>query len=140
MKIIRTLLIAFGFIYSICACNADNEDVIDDGIIKETHHPFLIVKKERFRALREKASQEPWKSMKEDAISRSEDGSSAQAYDLQYYIGAAALAYILDEENEQTHARRVRDAILDQYAKLELKDGGNWGGVVPPMGSFFRRY
>ena len=42
--------------------------------------------------LRERATSERWKSMKADAISRSEDGSSTQPYDLQYYIGAAALA------------------------------------------------
>ncbi|MCK5280523.1 MAG: hypothetical protein KAK04_18345, partial [Cyclobacteriaceae bacterium] len=31
----------------------------------------------------------------------------------------------------------MRDAIIDQYTQLELEDGGSWGGVVPPMGSFF---
>lgn len=27
--------------------------------------------------------------------------------------------------------------ILKQYSQLILKDGSGWGGVVPPMGSFF---
>ena len=36
---------------------------------KEDNHPFLIVTKDMFSSLREKSDVEPWKSMKEDAIS-----------------------------------------------------------------------
>ncbi len=104
---------------------------------KETHHPFLIVKKDQFQALRDKAASEPWKSMKADAISRSNAGSSNDAYKLQEYIGAAALAYILDVEDSTLHAERVRDAILDKYSEVHLDEKDNWGGVVKPMGSFF---
>ncbi|MFW6290467.1 MAG: hypothetical protein ACOC0R_05820, partial [Mariniphaga sp.] len=103
----------------------------------ESHHPFLIVKKEQFAELRQKAASEPWKSMKADALERSKKGSETQAYNLQDFIGAAALAYILDEDNAQVHAERVRDAILKQYSKIRVQEGGDWGGVVPPMGSFF---
>lgn len=108
-----------------------------------SHHPFLIVKKAQFDALRAKSDTEPWKSLKLDALSRSNRGvnmgnsNSTNAYNLQKYIGAAALVYILDEDNAQTHAERVKDAILNQYSQLELSDGGGWGGVVPPMGAFF---
>ena len=119
------------------SCDAQSEVNPGKVIAKDTHHPFLMVRKDQFPALRNKASSEPWKSMIEDAISRTNSGSSTKPYDLQYYIGAAALLYIVDEENAQTHANRVRDAILDQYSQLELKDGEGWGGVVPPMGSFF---
>lgn len=104
---------------------------------KETNHPFLIVKKEQFQALREKASVEPWKSMKADAISRSGAGSSNDPYKLQEYVGAAALAYILDVEDSTLHAERVRDAILNQYSEVHLDEKDNWGGVVKPLGSFF---
>ena len=104
---------------------------------KESHHPFLIVKKDQFQALREKAAAEPWKSMKADAISRSGAGSSADAYKLQEYVGAAALAYILDPEDSTLHAERVRDAILNQYSKVEIEQSSSWGKVVKPMGSFF---
>ncbi len=121
----------------IISCNAETIDVPKDDPEKEKHHPFLIVKKDQFQSLRDKVSAEPWKSMKADAVSRSTTGSSTKPYDLQYYIGAASLAYILDESDSQTHANRVRDAILNQYSKLELKDGSDWGGVVPPMGSIF---
>lgn len=137
MKLINTLFLVFALTYSISACNADTDPIIEDEIERETHHPFLITKKENFQQLQEKDADEPWKSMKTDAISRSKSGSSTKPYDLQFYIGAAALAYIIDEENAQVHANRVRDAIIDQYSKLELTDGGSWGGVVPPMGSFF---
>lgn len=104
---------------------------------KPSKHPFLIVTKDQFPALREKASREPWKSMKADALARSEKGSRDSAYDLQYFTGAAALAYILDEPNSQLHARRVRDAIVHQYPKLTLVDTGDWTKVVPGLGSFF---
>ncbi len=130
-------LMSAALLLILISCNADSEVNPGNDIEKETHHPFLIVKKDQYPMLRERASSEPWKSMKADAISRSKDGSSTQPYDLQYYIGAAALAYIVDVDKAQTHANRVRDAIIDQYSQLELEDGGGWGGVVPPMGSFF---
>jgi len=106
-------------------------------IEKEDNHPFLIVTKDRFQFLRDRASQEPWKSMKEDALERASAGSKSEPYPLQYYIGAAALAYILDEDNAILLANRVRDAILNQYSLLELEDGSSWNKVVPPMSSFF---
>ncbi len=110
--------------------NPDNGD-------KETHHPFLIVKKNQFQALRDMADEEPWKSMKADAISRSNAGSSSDPYKLQEYVGAAALAYILDETDSTLHAERVRDAILDKYSTVEIEQSSDWGKVVKPMGSFF---
>ena len=121
----------------ISSCEKEKPVDVPDDSQKETHHPFLIVKKDQFSALREKASKEPWISMKEDALERSENGSKTSAYDLQYYVGAAALAYILYEENAEVHAIRIKNAIVDQYSKLEVVDGGDWGGVVPNMGSFF---
>lgn len=104
---------------------------------KEAHHPFLITSKDEFNSLRGKASQEPWKSMKKDAIARSLAGSSNDAYKLQEYIGAAALAYILDTGNEKIHAERVRDAIVNKYSTLDIGESSDWGKVVRPMGAFF---
>ena len=124
---------------AITGCNkkdSSNPDNPDDPN-KESHHPFLIVKKDQFQALREKAATEPWKSMKADAISRSGAGSSNDPYKLQEYVGAAALAYILDEADSTLHAERVRDAILNQYSRVEIEESGDWGKVVKPMGSFF---
>ena len=140
MKIIKI----FVFISFVCfislACSkteSGGTPEIPDLPEKETHHPFLIVNKDMFPALREKSSQEPWKAMKADAIARSKAGSSNDAYKLQEFVGAAALAYVLDEANAQIHANRVKDAIINKYSKLEVIDGGGWGGVVPNMGSFF---
>lgn len=137
-------LLFFVFVMVSFSCSSENEVNADSpsrestsDFRKDTHHPFLIVKKEQFPELREKSKTEPWKSMKRDAIARSEQGGKSEAYDLQDFVGAAALAYILDENNAQDHARRVRDAILNQYSEIRLKDGGDWGGVVPPMSSFF---
>ena len=113
----------------------DEQPTID--IVKEDNHPFLIVKKDQFQAFRDKSSNEPWASMKADALTRSAKGSGVDAYDLQYYIGAAALSYILDEGNEQIHATRVKDAIINKYSRIEVSDDSAWGGVVPPMSSFF---
>lgn len=140
MKIIKIFVfISFVFFTSLACSKTDSGGIseIPDLPEKETHHPFLIVKKDMFPALREKSSQEPWKAMKADAIARSKAGSSNDAYKLQEFVGAAALAYVLDEGNAQTHANRVRDAIINKYSKLDVIDGGGWGGVVPNMGSFF---
>lgn len=99
-------------------------------------HPFLIVTKEMYPALREKASQEPWKSMKADAILRSkQEKANPQTWELNEYMGAAALAYILDEDNAKTHARNVRDAIGLHIPQLRI--GNTWDGVVPRMGALF---
>lgn len=141
----KIILLLFAFVVVSLSCSSESDVVIEDDsskesgsdFQKETHHPFLIVKKEQFSDLRQKADTEPWKSMKIDAISRSKKGSKSEAYDLQDFAGAAALAYILDENNAQDHANRVRDAILNQYSGIKIKDGGDWGGVVPPMSSFF---
>lgn len=110
-------------------------------------HPFLIVRKDQYEALRAKANYEPWKSMKADAILRSENGKDFNVpkvtykmeveTKLQYYIGAAALAFILDEDNALIHARRVKDVIVNDYSKLNPNEVSDWGGVTPPMGSLF---
>jgi len=138
---LKIFSILIGFILITFSCKAETEDFPEEEkpkeIVNESHHPFLIVKKEQFQELRQKAGSEPWKSMKEDAVSRSQKGSKTEAYDLQDYVGAAALAYILEDSNAKVHAQRVRDAIINQYSKIRVEDGGDWGGVVPPMGSFF---
>lgn len=100
-------------------------------------HPFLIVTADQFPSLREKSQFEPWKSMKADALFRSDKGCETGCYTLQEYVGAAALASVLDYPNARLHAMRVRDAILNQYSQLQLTEHDGWGGVVPPMGSFF---
>lgn len=142
MKMIKQVLTVSLMLFAIWACSQDDSGQIpepENPILPDTesNHPFLIVKKDMYPALRSKASEEPWKSMKADAITRSKAGSSNDAYKLQEFIGAAALSYILDEGNAQTHANRVKDAIVNQYSKVSMKESGSWGDVVKPMGSFF---
>jgi len=137
MKMINFLWMITIVTLSLSGCKKDNPVDEEPDVQKETHHPFLIVKKDMYPALREKSSQEPWKSMKADAITRSGAGSSNDPYKLQEYVGAAALAYILDEGNETVHVQRVKNAIINQYSKVTIEESGDWGKVVKPMGSFF---
>lgn len=131
MKQILIILLLFPFF------GCESEAIEDSLPPKEEHHPFLIVTRDQFDALREKSTIEPWKSIKDDALRRANASSKSSAYDLQYYIGAAALAYILDEENSLLYAHKVRDAIINQYSTLNVKNSSSWSDVVPPMGSFF---
>lgn len=137
MKMTFLFQLIFILIFTLSGCSKTEPVTPDPEPQKEDNHPFLIVKKEQFPALREKASQEPWKSMKADAIARSAGGSSNDPYKLQEFVGAAALAYILDESNATTHANRVRDAILTKYAAMEIEESSDWGKVTKPLGSFF---
>tara|TARA_B100001057_G_scaffold22426_1_gene20766 strand:- start:1939 stop:2226 length:288 start_codon:yes stop_codon:yes gene_type:complete len=47
---------------------------------KESNHPFLIVTKDMYEELREKSDIEPWKSMKDDAISRANNSITSNHY------------------------------------------------------------
>jgi hypothetical protein len=140
--IVRFLILFLGVGIFACSPAAYDDTVKPDDTI-DGEHPFLIVKKEQFPALRQRAAAEPWTSIKADAIRRSDEGfswgnsNSQNAYGLQAYVGAAALAYILDEDRADQHAGRVRAAILDHYSRLELREDTGWGGVVPNLGSFF---
>lgn len=74
--------------------------------------------------------------MKADAIARSHRKfNSSNTAELNEYLGAAALAYILDEENAKTHAANVRDVIGTRIPLL--RTGTSWDGVVPRMGALF---
>ncbi|MCF8380394.1 MAG: hypothetical protein K9H49_12495 [Bacteroidales bacterium] len=113
----------------------------------ELKHPFLIVREDQYDALRKKSAYEPWKSIEADALRISENtefgsvfsnrSNEDRAYLLQDFVGAAALCYILDEENAHIHAQRVKDAIINHYAQLNPNENSDWTGVVPNMGSFF---
>ena len=107
---------------------------------QQVSHPFLIVKADQFEQHRQKAFYEPWKSMAEDALEITEKGFSEPimgAYELQDYMGAVAMSYILYPEDKDRYAQKVKDLILNNYSKLELTEKRDWGGVVPPMSSFF---
>lgn len=124
-------------LFSSLACR---DEVIGEILNEEetgVSHPFLIVKESDYPDLRARTDHEPWKSMKEDAIARSRKNVQVDARDLQIYVGAAALSYILDQDNAEVYADKIRDAIVDRYSKLIVEEGSAWRGVVPNMGSFF---
>ncbi len=133
----------FAAILTLVGCSEADRDLQPEHGNVDSGHPFLIVTADQYDDLRNKAAIEPWKSMKADAINRSDAGvdwktsNSQNAYSLQKYIGAAALAYVLDVDRAELHATRVKTAILEDYSRLELIDGGAWSGVVPNLGSFF---
>ncbi len=103
-------------------------------------HPFLIMKREQFSYHRDKSESEPWKAMKQDALRTVAEGLTTEgnpAYALQEFIGAVALAYILEPHKSKEHAQLVRKMIIEEYSRLVLDEARAWGGVVPPLGSFF---
>ena len=147
MKIIKPILI----LLLIISCGKDSSGGIDvipqsqDNISenetkreKETNHPFLIVTKDMYEELREKSDIEPWKSMKNDAISRANNPLSSNHYgSLQKYVGAVALAYILDDTKREIYANKVRDVILNRFSALDIQESSSWSKVVPNLGAFF---
>ncbi len=147
MKIIKPILI----LLLIISCGKDSSGGIDvipqsqDNISenettreKETNHPFLIVTKDMYNGLKEKADIEPWKSMKNDAISRANNPLSSNHYgSLQKYVGAVALAYILDDTKREIYANKVRDVILNRFSALDIQESSSWSKVVPNLGAFF---
>lgn len=106
---------------------------------RDVAHPFLICRREEFPALSEKARTEPWKTMKADALARIESGppEDDKAVSHQLYLGACALAYILDSESAADHAQRVRRAIVDGLSAIEFNPEKNHIGTVPPLGTAF---
>ena len=103
-----------------------------------TEHPFLICTREQFPALRARAAREPWASMRADALRRvaaGYDGDEPVA--LQRYVGAVALAYILEPDRQHEHADRVADAITDGIARVTFDPELAHRGTVPPMGAAF---
>jgi hypothetical protein len=128
------LLILLVFVY----CSRPSEKESTELSPVESNHPFLIVTKSMYPELISRAKEEPWASIKEDALTRAQSTSIANSpYELQKYIGAVALAYILDQDKRQEYAQRVKDAIISKYAKIEIFDGSDWGMVVPPLSSLF---
>ena len=56
---------------------------------------------------------------------------------LQKYVGAVALAYILDDSKKEIYANKVRDVILNRFSALEIEESSSWSKVVPNLGAFF---
>ncbi len=109
-------------------------------------HPFLICRRGDFVELRARAEREPWKTMKAEALRRASEGPpqpvqgdrvQRYAVHLQQYLGALALAYLVDEENPRLQAERIAAAITNGLAAVVFKPSLQHAGTVPPMGAAF---
>jgi hypothetical protein len=104
-------------------------------------HPFLICERSQFPELRDRADREPWATMAADAADRVEAGIEYEpgpsGVELNRYVGARALLYLLQPERRAAHADRVREAIVEGLAAVEFDPAQDWSGTVPPMGAAF---
>lgn len=104
----------------------------------DSKHPFLICKREQFPELRARAAREPWKTMAADALAvAGREIDTDHPTRIHRHIGARALAYILEPDKADRHARRVREAITGPFAKIDFNPEVAWYGTVPPMGAAF---
>ena len=109
----------------------------DAGVHRE--HPFLICRRAEFPSLRARAEREPWREMMRGALRRVAEGppAKAEAVVVQTYLGACALAYILDEDNPRQQAERIRDGITKGLAAVVFNPSLDHAGTVPPLGAAF---
>ncbi|MDF3130257.1 hypothetical protein P0Y35_13700 [Kiritimatiellaeota bacterium B1221] len=70
-------------------------------------------------------------------ISRGEMPEFKRPRELQIYMGAVGLAYILEPDREDRHAQRVKEVILDGLSQVDFNPKKEWLGVVEPMGAAF---
>lgn len=103
------------------------------------HHPFLLCTRDQFPELQARAAEEPWKGMKARAleISKGELPEFKSPRDLQKYMGAVGLAYILEPAQQERHAQRVKEVILEGLSQVDFDPEKAWMGVVSPMGAAF---
>lgn len=109
----------------------------------QTLHPFLIINESDYPELRQRANQEPWKTMKKEAINYTKGyNSSSNSIDtrsdsMRLAVSRGALAYILDPTNKQVYVNRVYNA-LNQWGNLleMMNSGSGWSQHVPPSSAF----
>ena len=118
-------------------------------------HPFILVSESDYPELRDRAANEPWATMKadaiDDALNLDYDASIADYQDraeLARVIAAScSLAYILDPDNAATYVARVEGqlhAALDDLqatqAALPWSTRRTWAYQVMPSGAAFVSY
>ena len=113
------------------------------------NHPFLICQKSEYDILRERASQSPYKKFVEEARRvvanpgqpRSE--AWAQGTRIRDIMGASALLYIIEPNQQDAHRKRITDILehWSDYTKAVAEKwdaGGNrWHATVPTSSAFF---
>lgn len=110
---------------------------------RDREHPFLICSRDQFPALRRRADNEPWATMKRRALEAAAEGFAflgkmpADAHRLQQYLGALALAYIVEPDRRAAHARAVHQAVVEHLAAIDFDQSKLHIGVVSPGGAAF---
>ena len=88
-------------------------------------HPFMLVSADQLPALRARASQEPWSSMKADAIFDCQNltysPDDLQDYDkgyrMQNIMSACSLAFILDDANRMQYKQKILN-VMPMWADI----------------------
>ncbi len=119
-----------------------------ESVLRYSKHPFMLLDKEDFEELRKKMSQQPWKDIAENAITKmrtktgtwSVDGSErwypARCNEISGTISAAALCYILYPELRE----ESRGIILNLIDYWNPDHGGNiYNWLYPSKGDYFSR-
>lgn len=116
------------------AMQFDECRVIDDS------RPFLIVKKEMYEDLREKASQSPWKEMKEDARrifaldydSTFEDVDD-KAIRIRDIVSAGTLLWILEPDSQQIYQEKIINTLYQFNDVMASRNDPptDWKSTVP---------
>jgi hypothetical protein len=113
-------------------------------------HPYLIVKKSQYAALRARADRYPWSDMKERAgqdcagLSYSSRATTAaKGVRIRDIMGACSLMYVLDPTHRSTYLKKMTTvftawpAVLKQMKREYPKSKNRWLQVVPPSSGYF---
>ena len=113
-------------------------------------HPYLIVKKSEYAALRARADQYPWSGMKKQArdnctnLSYSSKATiAAKGVRIRDIMGACSLMYVLEPDQRSTYLTKMATvfeawpAVLSQMRKQYPSSKNRWLQVVPPSSGYF---
>lgn len=139
------LAVSIVALFPTAACHAEESETM-------YQHPFLLADSERLEKLSAVGGEEPWKSMKEEALKLAEETKIRRAVQsdsivvstMYQVISYNAVGYILDSENAAVYKDRILDAIayFDKsnpgtvFGSIYAKDGDNWNGSVPHGNTF----
>ena len=105
----------------------------------DSGHPFLIVNKDMYADMRAKATQSPWKEMKESArtmFAQPYDETLADGDDkailLRDMISSGTLLWILEPDSQATYQTRIVETLYKFNDVLESRvKPDEWPGTVP---------
>jgi hypothetical protein len=119
-------------------------------VAESLDHPFLIVRKSDYAALRARADRYPWSGMKKQArqecanLSYSSRATIAKkGVRIRDIMGACSLMYVLDPGRRSTYRKKMSTvlaawpAVLTQMKKEYPKSKNRWLQVVPPSSGYF---